>query len=188
EAWAYIPPDGLGDIARLYSNNGQPEDPTKHIYGIASSPKVNDVCTGACAAASDWHTMLVSGEGKGGNVYFALDISGQPTANPPFTVLWHTGNMMPYTQTVGESWSVPAFAFVDSGGNPAALLLFGSGYDTTNDGADQGNYLQIVNAFSGSPFLAPIHLSPPGGLYTTYSVIADSVVARDPNTFRAIAA
>jgi hypothetical protein len=197
EAWAYVPPDLLPSIASLYASNGQPNDPLRHVYGVASSPKVNDVCTGGCADAADWKTILVSGEGPGGTAYFALDITATPAAPsayqgpPPFTVLWHTQDSSlrsAYGGTLGQSWSVPAFAFVGTT-STAAILLFGSGYDgNPADANDQGAYLSVANAAAGTAYLSLPHLGAPASPVATYAVIADSTVAVENSTNKAVAA
>jgi hypothetical protein len=51
EAWAYVPPSLLPSLVTMYNNGGQLADAAKHVYGVASSPKVLDVCTdtnGSC--------------------------------------------------------------------------------------------------------------------------------------------
>jgi len=45
EAFAYIPPEMLSVITKLYAQGGQLPDPGKHIFGLASSPKVKSICT-----------------------------------------------------------------------------------------------------------------------------------------------
>ena len=78
EAFAFIPNDMLPVITKLYAQGGQelPFDKGQHIFGLASSPKVKDMCIGANCQSStggDWHTVLVMPEGAGGNKPFALD-------------------------------------------------------------------------------------------------------------------
>ncbi len=48
EAFAYIPPEMLPVITKLYAQGGQLPDPSKHIFGLASSPKVKSICTANC--------------------------------------------------------------------------------------------------------------------------------------------
>jgi hypothetical protein len=187
EAWAYVPPDLLPQLTEIYVNGGQSSDPTAHSYGVNSSPKINDVCTGSCAAQSDWRTVLVSGEGPGGKGYFALDISALPSAAAPFSVLWHSAWLSTFADTLGQSWSVPAFAF--AGSPRTSILLFGSGYDVDPaDGHDQGAYLHLINTVTGAAYLSAPHLAAPSSPVTTYAVIADTAVAMDPSSFAPVAA
>lgn len=71
ESWAYIPSMVFPQLKRLAETNYG----TNHRYLVDGSPVVGDVCTGACAAASDWRTILVAGLNKGGRGYYALDIT-----------------------------------------------------------------------------------------------------------------
>ena len=48
EAFAYIPPEMLPVITKLYAQGGQLPDPNKHIFGLASSAKVKSICTANC--------------------------------------------------------------------------------------------------------------------------------------------
>lgn len=188
EAWAYVPPDLLPTLAAIYANGGQTSDPRSHHYGVNSSPKVSDVCGGSCATPSDWKTVLVSGEGPGGKGYFVLDLSALPNAAQPFSVLWHSAWVSAFAGTLGQSWSVPAFAYV---GSPLrSVLLFGSGYDLdAGDGQDQGAYLHLVNALTGVALTgAPHHLAAPSSPVTTYAVVADTAVAMSSTTFLPVAA
>jgi hypothetical protein len=192
EAWAYVPPSLLPALASLYATPGEPQSPALHIYGIASSPKVYDVCTGACASASDWKTVLIGGEGAGGATYYALDISAIPQtpsgydADPPFTVLWQSGdasNATHYAPGLGQTWSVPAFSFVGSG-TTTSVNSFGSGYDPVlSDANDQGAWLFTATPTTGAAYAADRHLAAPAsGLETDYALLADTAVAVDPTT------
>lgn len=187
EAWAYVPPDMLKVLTTLYVNGGQPTNPFQHIYGMSSSPKINDVCSGACAEASDWKTVLVSGEGAGGAHYFALDISALPSAPAPISVLWTTSNDPTYAQKGGQSWSVPAFGFI--GSSPLrSIVSFGSGYDSDpKDAYTQGRWFTTLDAVTGAEvFAAQIPMS--GSSVVEFAVLADTATAVDPSTQRTIAA
>src|SRR5262249_44350199 len=94
EAFAYIPADMLPVLATLYEGGGQPADPEQHVYGLANSPKVKNLCIKNCTdpATADWRTLLVMGEGPGGNDMFTLDITNPIGAtginDPPVSQLW----------------------------------------------------------------------------------------------------
>ena len=187
EAWAFVPRDMLPVLTRLYVAGGQPTNPFQHIFGLSSSPKLNDVCDGSCAAASDWHTVLVSGEGAGGSHYFALNISAHPAAGTPISLLWTTANDSSWTNRGGESWSVPAFGF--TGASPLkSMVAFGSGYDDTpSDGQDQGPWYNAFNPMTGATLLQT-QLVKPSGTVAEYGVFADGATALDATTGKAIAA
>jgi len=133
EVFAYAPPDLLPNIHKIYVKKGQPPNPSEHIFGVAASPKANDIYHNG-----EWKTVLVCGEGPGGYHYFALDVTHpSPTdtlynASAPFSVLWHTrstGLTGTYDRILGETWSTPAFGMVNDSGNPLFLVFAGSGYD-----------------------------------------------------------
>ncbi len=178
EAWAYVPPELFPKLTQLYVNGGQPGDPGSHVFGVASSPKLNDVCSNGCTATVDWKTVLVGGTGLGGSSYWALNITADPSSTTPITVLWRTGNSGLVNPKIGESWAVPAFGFVNQGGVVKATVTFASGYDDTSDGIAQGTYLNVLDAVTGAPLITPPQFVSPGGaLLTEYSVIADAVNA-----------
>jgi hypothetical protein len=183
EAWAYIPPEMFPLLVKLTTGNGQPTDPFKHLYGLASSPKLNDVCASPCQATSDWRTILVSGAGIGSTSYFALDITDDPlTGNPPFSVLWRTATSSTLNARIGQSWSVPAFGFASVAGVTTSTVSFASGYDdTTGDGQSQGTYVNVLNAVSGVP-LASAQYTAPGGTIVEYAVLADTANVVSPST------
>ena len=64
-------------INKLYVQGGQRPDPKDHLFGVASSPKVTDLCIAGCndASTATWKTVLVMTEGYGGRDTFMLDIT-----------------------------------------------------------------------------------------------------------------
>jgi hypothetical protein len=139
EAFAYIPPQMLRTVTNLYAQGGQFPHPDDHIYGMAASAKVKNICVANCTSTAtpstaDWRTVLVIGEGQGGNDVVMLDVtnpfSGSGTnpfvanglSSTPVGVLWNTGdaNALPsppnttlqssYDSKLGQTLSVPAFA------------------------------------------------------------------------------
>ncbi len=84
ETWAFVPSalfrggtaggdvkTGLGALA--YQDGALP--PFRHHYYVDGAVKVVDVNVAAHTAGVDWRTVLVGGLGKGGNVYYALDVT-----------------------------------------------------------------------------------------------------------------
>jgi hypothetical protein len=112
EAFAFIPRDMIPVIARLYAQGGQRYSPDDHIYGLAGSPKVKNLCVANCnpdptANCSEegvpnqpscpvWKTVLIMTAGAGGNHPFVLDITDVITAagvnvNTETLLNWHAG-------------------------------------------------------------------------------------------------
>jgi len=208
ELFSYIPPDLLKNLKTFHeaamvsndpiSNSGQQPNPADHIYGISSSPKVNDVQF----ADGTWHTVLVMGEGPGGKNYFALDIThpkgasdytgaaadftGAPFTGAgtkanrydmtiaPFKVLWHTQNIAVYTPTLGETWSLPAFGRVDNAGTYEWVVFAGSGYDDNAYGDSKGEIYHIINVENGALLRDDIEMDGVG-TSVQYGLLADSV-------------
>lgn len=137
EAWAFIPNNLLDNLKNL--NAG-------HALFVDSSPTAADVClnTATCGksteSASDWKTILLSGERDGGNAYFALDITN--TTNPPF--LWQFTDIDSAScpaannyNCLGNTWSKPVIGKVKyyDGANIVDkwVAFFGGGYSTTDN-------------------------------------------------------
>ena len=166
ELFAYIPPDMLPVQTKVFAQGGQLADPRDHIFGLANSPKVKNICTANCDVASNavWKTVLMMPEGYGGNASFMLDITDPfdgggaiKTAIAPVGVLWHTGSAQfsssPYTTYLGQTISVPAFFFVWDGINlDDYRVVFGSGYPVLGGPATQGLSFVTASAKTGQRF------------------------------------
>lgn len=112
ESWAFIPPNLLDDLKNLTAVSG-----TRDYY-VDSSPIVADVKTGG-----SWKTIAVFGERRGGNSYYALDITS--TTSPQY--LWSFSDA-----NLGETWSEPAIGKVRmSDGTDKWVAFVGAGFDTT---------------------------------------------------------
>ena len=208
EAFAFIPADMVPVIAKLYAQGGQRYSPSDHIYGLAGSPKVKNLCVANCKVASnltcsddqtgtydsgcpDWRTVLIMGEGPGGNHPFALDItdpveSGNPTLNDA-SLLWHVGykNASGISAAgLGETDSVPAFAFHRTTNQTDNRVLMASGYPFT--GSSTTAKLVDAMLWDGSTPSAAgpgATISGSGGCDSStgqeFAVVADVAVARD---------
>lgn len=105
ELFGFVPYNLMGKM-----ENFLPGELTTHDYFVDSSPRVADVWidsnSNGTKESSEWRTVLISGLRKGGNGYFALDVTDPPTgsdySNYP-RVLWE------YTDgaNVGQTWSEP---------------------------------------------------------------------------------
>ncbi|NDP41515.1 MAG: hypothetical protein GZ089_02155 [Aromatoleum sp.] len=134
EAFAYVPSalyrgnaTGLG--ALTYQDGALP--PFTHHFLVDSTPKPWDVDFGG----QDWRTVLVGGLGKGGNSYYALDITDPASitteAKAVASVLWEfTDANLGYTY--GQPTIVKTHA--TSGGFSAGqwVAIIPSGYDNVD--------------------------------------------------------
>lgn len=204
EAFAFIPNDMLPVITKLYAQGGQelPFDKSWHIFGLASSPKVKDMCIGATCQNStgdEWHTVLVMPEGAGGNKPFALDVTNVIDATNGLqpgnlSLLWSTaatnevkpssGDRQKWDQALGQTTAVPAFYFAGySSGAADNRVLFSSGYPTTTrTGSYTNQGLTILNAdaVTGAVKDTQVVPTPQGSACSqTRALLADIALARD---------
>ena len=148
ELWSFVPTMVMKNMSGLADLNYA----VKHTYFADGSPVVMDAYFGGT-----WHTVLVAGLNKGGNGYYALDVT-DPT-NPK--VLWEVCNSAALcgggAGGVGSTWDG------DIGltyGNPVItklpgsipnrwVAIFASGYNNVT-GANPGQgYLYIVDLTNG---------------------------------------
>jgi type IV pilus assembly protein PilY1 len=119
ELWAFIPPNLLDQLKNLKALTGNRD------YYVDASPVVADVKTGGT-----WKTIAIFGERRGGNKYYALDITD--TSNPLY--LWSFGDT-----NLGETWSEPAIGKVRMADDTDKWVAFiGGGFDSTHASYNSG--------------------------------------------------
>lgn len=132
ERFAFIPHAVFSNLIQLtyplYNQN--------HLFYMDGSPEAWNVQFGD----GSWHTILVSGEGAGGQSYFALDVTDpagmtteQSVAN---SVLWEFTD-----SNLGDTFGTPSLATTNAG----TFLFFGNGYNSTGGSP----YLYAVNPQTG---------------------------------------
>jgi len=120
ELWAFIPPNLLDQLKNLKVLAGARD------YYVDASPIAADVKTGGV-----WKTIAIFGQRRGGNSYYALDITD--TTNPQY--LWSFSDAR-----LGETWSEPAIGKVKmSDGTDKWVAFFGGGFDSTHSNYSSGN-------------------------------------------------
>lgn len=149
EAWGFIPPHQLPRLKDMLEGS-------EHLYFVDATPKIyhNDLNgDGVINSIDGEQVILICGERKGSNGYFALDVT-DPDA-PKY--LWRINQTAVDTYTpltvipeLAESWSVPAISLVktsddDTTGTP--VFFIGAGYDSTNSA---GNAVLVINILDGS--------------------------------------
>jgi hypothetical protein len=136
EVWSFIPKSVLTKLQEAkWKGLG-------HTYYVDSSPKVANVWLGDTNGShhkdwEEWKTVLISGLRKGGNSYFALDIT--ETTNPK--LLWEFTD-----PNMGQSWSEPAIGRVKIGNQEISVAFIGGGYDDTSA---KGRALFVINIATG---------------------------------------
>jgi len=128
EIFAYVPNSVIKNLYNLtattYNQN--------HLFFVDGSPQTNDVQF----SDASWHTLLVGGQGGGGNSIYALDITNPSTINNETqlanNVLWE------FTDSdMGLSYSKPQIAAI----NPSSTtqqtfaVFVGNGYNNPNNNA-----------------------------------------------------
>lgn len=135
ELWAYIPRPVLPNMHALadrkYADN--------HQFFVDNTPEVGEIsvpCTPVFPATTcnPWKTILVGGLNRGGNSYYALDITDP--ASPKF--LWEFT-----ASTMGYSYGNPRITKLKDG---TWVVMLTSGYNN----ADDKGYLYVVNAQTGA--------------------------------------
>ncbi len=110
ELFGYIPGSLLSSVQQMVQTGV-----SDHGYFVDSSPRVADVWWDTngnnVKEASEWRTVLIGGMRKGGEGYYALDVTDPPTggdySNFP-KVLWEYSD----DTVMAESWSEPVIGKV----------------------------------------------------------------------------
>ncbi len=149
EQWAFIPEEFLPDQVDLYMN--EPVN-TRH-YGIDGNLRVQMIADGDGIIESGEKVYLFFGMRRGGDFYYALDVSN-PDAP---TVMWRLpGSGAQALPGIGQTWSTPVPARIRVGGTVRNVVIFGAGYDSSHDdynmsGTDSvGNGIFIVESETGN--------------------------------------
>jgi type IV pilus assembly protein PilY1 len=133
ELWAYVPSMMLPKLYALADKNYA----TKHQFFVDNSPETGDICPNAPASTctgAQWKTILVGGFNRGGNGYYALDITNP--ASPKLLWEFTDANM-------GYSYSNPQITKLADG---TWVVMVASGYNN----ADGVGRLYVLNANTGA--------------------------------------
>ena len=111
ELFAYVPNNLLQSL-----KNMKVTTTSTHQYMVDSSPKAADVWLDTngdnIKQTSEWKTVLIAGERKGGRGLFALDVTSPQslgTSNYP-KVMWEIDNAA--VANLGQTWSEPNIGLV----------------------------------------------------------------------------
>ncbi len=152
ELWAFMPRQLLPKLKEWYIN----DDSTIKGYGLDGDIRAREVDlngNGIIEPAAGDKVILYFGMRRGGDRYFALDVSNR---NAPKLLWSKNGTDFP---GLGQTWSMPMVTRVDIQGvsqnADKAVLVFGGGYDTSQDSVaystdSVGNGIFMVDADSGN--------------------------------------
>lgn len=145
ELWGFIPPSLLNKLPKIISNIS---NYTNSIYGVDGTAVVKDIYYGGT-----WRTIALVGLGRGGQSYFALDISNPTAPTHLFTIenddfrqvvnFWNSsgiktsylytfGSVSPSSKDyskLGETWSTPRIFRINVNGTQKWVAAFGAGYN-----------------------------------------------------------
>jgi type IV pilus assembly protein PilY1 len=150
EEWALIPNSLLKTLNSMKTN---------HTYYVDATPKVADVWFDLNRdnkkTADEWKTVLICGLRKGGNQYFALDITN--TLDPHYLWEFPKSTDLANLAKVGQSWSEPAIGKVkiEQGTELVEkwVAFIGGGYDPYDEkkGTETltGNVFFVVDIMTG---------------------------------------
>ena len=145
-------------------NNLSSKTSFTHKYTVDGTPVSGDVdfkqTNGAIGTGTDWRTMLVSGLGKGGRGYYALDVTNPVAATEAAVaskVLWEFPNSVTNTAARNSAILNSGYSF----GKPIIVktkaegwvVLVTSGYNngtnTGDSGGDGLGHLFVINPRTG---------------------------------------
>ncbi|MFK8067521.1 MAG: pilus assembly protein [Gammaproteobacteria bacterium] len=140
ELSAFIPQSLLPNLEQHRLNINSSD----HLYGLDGS---------ITYLKNNGKTYLYFGMRRGGNQYFALDVTN-PSA-PKF--LWQIDGGTGSFSTLGQTWSRPVVTTIHwAGASDRKVLIFGGGYNPAQDGYTTrtqdtiGNAIYIVDALTGA--------------------------------------
>jgi hypothetical protein len=189
EAFAFIPQEMLTQARMIYAQGGQMPDPKDHIYGVANSPKVKNLCVQNCSGVNGapvWKTALVMAFGWGGTEVITLDVTspfdsnGVKTSAAPISILWDTQYLNnqtsnEYDKDLGLTVSVPAFYYAKSSTKDDFRLIFGSAYGTSS----QAGTVLINTDVNNGIILDTDGISPNQGCTQPLGLLTDVASARN---------
>jgi type IV pilus assembly protein PilY1 len=138
ENFAVIPKDLLNNLYDLYQDSST----FSHVYGLDGDMVLRTVGS---------NKYLYVGMRRGGNNYYAFDITSKTNPKLMFKVNGGAGDFA----NLGQTWSKPTITKIKVGASSKDVLIFGGGYDDDQDSkllrsADTvGNSVFIIDADSG---------------------------------------
>ncbi|WP_268409152.1 PilC/PilY family type IV pilus protein [Alteromonas sp. a30] len=138
ENFAVIPKELLSNLHDIYLDNSS----FTHIYGLDGDMVLRD--RGA-------KKYLYLGMRRGGNNYYAFDVSSKSAPKLVFRIQGGS----PGFEKLGQTWSRPTITKIKVGSSVREVLIFGGGYDESQDSKALrspdvvGNAVYIVDADTG---------------------------------------
>ena len=199
ELWGFIPPSMLSKLPKIISSTA---NVTNAIFGVDGSPVVKDIYYGGA-----WRTIVLTGLGRGGNSYFALDITNPNLPTHLFTIenddigkvvnFWNSsGTKTSYLHSfgsvadatkdyskLGEAWSTPRIIRMRISNIDKWVAVFGAGF---NGGVNPnlGSAAFVMDLENGGDLLKKIDITDKSNTIAN-SVPSDLVVVTANGTSKA---
>ena len=190
ELWAFIPPSLIQKLRTVISSKANTTNP---IFGVDGSPVVKDIYYN-----NKWRTIALTGLGKGGNSYFALDITDVKRPTHLFTIMndpnfkevsyWDSsGNKTVYNYNttffpnddfdyskLGEAWSTPRILRMKINSKDKWVGVFGAGFNNAVS-PEYGSAVFIIDLEDGGKLLKQIDVVDKSGNNIINSVPASII-------------
>jgi Mg-chelatase subunit ChlD len=178
ELWAFIPPGMVKNLPKLSSVK---PNTSNSIYGVDGSIVVKDIYFDKNdGKGARWYTVLIAGQGRGGQSYFALDITN-PNA-PDFLFAFENDIMdkriyhwdgdgnresLSYVSSIspefdyskiGEAWSAPMIVAMPENNTRKWVAVFGAGYNGGVN-SDYGSSIYVIDLEDKGKVLKRIDLT-----------------------------
>ena len=199
ELWGFIPPSMLNKLPKIISSTS---NVTNAIFGVDGSPVVKDIYYGG-----RWRTIALTGLGRGGNSYFALDITNPNIPTHLFTIendvtgnavnfwdssggrlryIYNFGSVSDSTKDyskLGETWSTPRIIRMRINNVDKWVAVFGGGF---NGGVNPnvGSAAFVMDLENGGNLLKKIDITDKSNTIAN-SVPSDLVVVTANGTSKA---
>ncbi len=163
ELWAFIPPDLLNKLQALH------QDVLEIFVDGSSRAYISHNEDG-----SIYQAILIIGERRGGNQYYALDVTNPLV--PQY--IWKIGPEITGFSELGQTWSTPNIGKVTIGAEDKYVAFIGGGYDENQDNDPltasdtKGRAIYIVDILNGS-LVKRFSVSDTGYSSMTYSIPSD---------------
>jgi type IV pilus assembly protein PilY1 len=149
ELFSFVPAELLGNLSPLYQDSAA----TTKLYGLDGSitPWVKDNDKDGDLSDSGDHAYIYFGMRRGGNNYYAMDVTNRANPKLKWTILGGSGDFAELSQ----SWSQPQLRKLRFNGADKMVVIFAGGYDTNQDAVSlrtadsKGRAIYIVDAETG---------------------------------------
>ena len=126
ELYSFMPEELIKNVGTLYDN----EQRSSHPYGLDGDISImHDDVNGDVMVNSDEDAYLFVGMRRGGNLFYAFDISER--TNPK--LIWKIEGGNGDFSKLGQTWSKAVPTKIMVNGDIKSVLIFGGGYDAQNN-------------------------------------------------------